>query len=400
MSYINNHATLQMDEDTRNAIIVLLMMKNESKELMEYNVRCSSDVSMDQVLKTFDMPKLTKQWEKCKVLELTKDVLIEAKMFTEMITEAIETLRANCNKKNKALTRIIKIFDSTEQIFANLNKRGPEALMCIMLRRLGLPISSKTGENKQHLMNYVWRWRNEIKRAYNAYSSSSQFSTYRTWCEYFFITMNVFAIDALIDELHRSNRLLAEAAKNGVPSHSKDPSKLSIRKVSTNTVRSNSQLNPSLKSQPDQTHGLRGHADASELLIRDSHGPQLLACGSQPNDVGEVAVEISNGMSGPVDEVDGVVGLASRVEDPEPDVGLKPLELSGGDFPLHQSVEVDGLVLLDILPIEGGLELGAPAMDPCALSGSEPDEHERSAPPVLYPLRNPVPDYDCPIFLD
>jgi hypothetical protein len=175
-----------------------------------------------------------------------------------------------------------------------------------------------------------------------------------------------------------------EAAHDGVPGHGEDPAELGIGEVVVDVLHGEAEVDPALEAESHEAHGLRGHPDGPELPVGQPHGLELLAGGLEPYDVGEVSVQVVDGVGGPVRELDGVAGLAASVEHPQPDVGLELPELAGGDLPLEQPVEVDGLVLLDVPPAEGGLELGAPAVDACALGGAQADEHVDAAGFPLY----------------
>jgi len=160
-----------------------------------------------------------------------------------------------------------------------------------------------------------------------------------------------------------------------VSGHAKDPSDVGVGEVGLNVVNSKSEVDPSLKTQAHQPHGLGGHADVLELSVGKTHASKLLGSSLQGDDVSKVAVEVANGVSGPLDKVDGMPGLAARVEHPQSNVGLELSQLSGGDLPPHQSVKVDGLVLFDISPVQSGLQSGSPPVNTSALGRSKPDEH-------------------------
>jgi hypothetical protein len=203
------------------------------------------------------------------------------------------------------------------------------------------------------------------------------------------IFTNVNNIVTLLKEIsefvaQRVTHLSLEAPHDSIPGHGEHPAELGIGEVVVNVLQGQAEVNPTLEAEAYEAHGFGGHANSPELPVGQAHGLEVLAGGLEPNNVGEVAVKVVDGVGGPLRELDSVAGLAASVQDPQPDVGLELPELLSRHLPLEQPVEVDGLVLLNVPPAERGLELGPPAVDACALSGTQAYEHVDAAGFPLY----------------
>lgn len=177
---------------------------------------------------------------------------------------------------------------------------------------------------------------------------------------------------------HMEPHALFEASPDYISGHVEYPSDMGISEILFDVGDCESQVYPSLETQTHQPHGFWSQSDILELCVGDSHSPELLGAGFQCNDVGEVSVQVVNGMSGPVYEVNCVSDLASCMKDPQSNVGLQSLELLGGNLPPQEPVKVDGLVLFDISPIQSGLKLGSPTVNTSALSCTQADKHDFS----------------------
>ena len=188
--------------------------------------------------------------------------------------------------------------------------------------------------------------------------------------------------------------LLFETSPDYISGHVEYPSDMGISEILFDVGDCESQVYPSLETQTHQPHGFWSQSDILELCVGDSHSPELLGAGFQCNDVGEVSVQVVNGMSGPVYEVNCVSDLASCMKDPQSNVGLQPLELLGGNLPPQEPVKVDGLVLFDISPIQSGFKLGSPPVNTSALSCTQADKHD-FPPKDLYSGQLQTKTYHC-----
>jgi hypothetical protein len=142
---------------------------------------------------------------------------------------------------------------------------------------------------------------------------------------------------------------LSEATNDCISGHGKNPAELSVGEES-DVLDSEAEIYPTLESEAEQAHGFGSHSDAPQVGVGDTHGLQFFACCPESNNISEVPVEVVNGMSRPSDELNGVSGLTTSMQDPQPDIGLQLSELPGTDVPLHQNIEINRIIFLDVLP--------------------------------------------------
>ena len=184
-----------------------------------------------------------------------------------------------------------------------------------------------------------------------------------------------------------------EAPLDNVPCHAEDPSNVCVTEIVLDVVKGETEINPALQTEAHESHGLGTHSNAFELSVGESHGSELLGSGLQSDDVGKVTVEVMNGVGGPVNEVHSMPGLAPSVEYPQSNVGLQSLELLGGNLPLHEPVKINGVVFLDVSPIQSSFQLASPAVDTGTLSRSKPDEHLEYNSNLYFEAKNSKRDH-------
>lgn len=191
----------------------------------------------------------------------------------------------------------------------------------------------------------------------------------------FKLQMNARDDSLTVPLLTFDRELDSEAPHDCVSSHVEHPAQLGICEFTVNGIHSESEFDPSLQTETHQTHGLGGHSNLPEFSEANTHHLELLTSSLETNDISQVSVQIPDGMSGPVSEIDGMSRLTTSVENPQPDVGLEPLELFGGNTPFEQSVKVNPLGFFNVLPTESNLELASPTMNSSALCWTQPNEH-------------------------
>jgi hypothetical protein len=142
---------------------------------------------------------------------------------------------------------------------------------------------------------------------------------------------------------------LSEATNDCISGHCKDSAELCISKE-CDVVDCEAKIYPTLEGEAEQAHGLWSHSNVPQISVGDTHSFQFFAGSPESNNISEIPVEVVNGMGGPSNELNSVSGLTSSVQNPQSNVGLQLSELSGTNVPLHQNIEINRIIFLDVLP--------------------------------------------------
>ena len=184
-----------------------------------------------------------------------------------------------------------------------------------------------------------------------------------------------WALGAALGGRRRRRACRAERRVDRVAREVEEEAEVGVGEVLARVLEAQADVDPPLERQPQQRHGHRDEAHVPELVVRDAHGPELLARGLEVDDVGEVAAQVPDGVRGPRQHRLGVRRAAPREPHPVRHGGVQAPELARRDLEAHQQVEVDVVVLGDVLPGESGLEAWAPPVHARRLGRGELDEH-------------------------